>query len=137
MKATLPLEPPRCLFFLTVVLHAAAVLVVLYTQLPAVPQILLLIAILLSGCVALLRINGRLGGMAVDGLEYAEGRLTCYARECIVVEGEISTSSVVTPLVMLLSLKDGSNKRTYRLLLCRSQFSGDGYRQLSVRLRLS
>lgn len=137
MPVTIPLQPSRCQLLLAAVLHVIVLLVVYFTHLPKLPFTLLIMVVLLSLCIVLLRVSGRLGVSTLDALRYADGHIVCYANGRSVFTGTLLASSVVTPHFILLSLKNYPNKKTRRLFLCRSQFLLEDFRQLTVRLRLS
>ena len=137
MPVTIPLRYSRCQIYLAVALHVSVLLVVYFTQLSKLPFTLLILVVLLSLCIVLLRISGRLGGATLDALRYADRQIVYYANGKTEFTGDLLASSVVTPLFILLSLKNNSNKTTRRLFLCRSQFLLEDFRQLTVRLRLS
>lgn len=137
MDALIPLRRSACHFLIVCTLHMAALLIVCETQMPATFLATVLVLLASSLTVQVLQIGGRLGGLAMDALAYAEGSLNCYASGRLVFAGTLSPASIVTPYFMLLTVTDDSSKKLRRIFLCRSRFSGDGYRQLTVRLKWS
>ena len=137
MPVTFPLQYSRCQIFLAVALHVLVLLVVCFTQLSMLALTLFFLGVFLSLCIVTLRISGRLGGLTLDELRYSDGHIVCYTNRRSVFSGALLASSVVTPLFILLSLKNQSNNKTRRLFLCRSQFLLEDFRQFTVRLRLS
>lgn len=137
MPITIPLQRSHCHICLAVASHVLVLLVLCFTQLPKLYFTLIILVVLLDLCFVVLRTSGRLGGPTLDALRYADGLIVCSAKGMTVFKGEVLPSSVVTPLFILLSLRNDSNNKIHRLFLCRSQFLLEDFRQLRVRLRLS
>lgn len=118
-------------------LHAVALAVVCWTELPAVYALLISLAIFLSLSFHIFSETVGYKRRPANEFVYAKDRITFFAGGEIFYDGKVMPNTVVTPYFILLCLHSETEHSTTRKLICRDALTAEEFRQLSVALRLA
>lgn len=138
VKLRIAIGPSRLLAAVLGIAHIAALLVTVVIALPTWVKFLIAMVLVTSGTWSILRLALQRGSSAIVELEAGEGgRISCRTRDGRSREGQVLTSSFVSPWLTVLNLHLGGTARAKHVLILPDNVEEDAFRRLRVLLRWS
>lgn len=138
VKLRIAIGPSRTLAAVLGIAHMAALVVTVVVALPTWVKFLIAMELVTSGTWSILRLALQRGPSAIVELEVeAGGRISCRTRDGRWREGEVLSSSFVSPWLTVLNLRVAGAIRARHLVILPDNVEKDGFRRLRVLLRWS
>jgi toxin CptA len=137
VKLRIAIGPSRTLAAVLGIAHIAALVVTVVVALATWVKLLIAMALVTSGTRSILRLALQRGSSAIVELEVeAGGRISCRTRDGPWREGQILSSSFVSPWLTVLNLRVAA-VRARHLVIVPDNVEKDAFRRIRVLLRWS
>ena len=138
VKLRIAIGPSRLLAAVLGIAHIAALVVTVVVALATWVKLLIAMALVTSGTWSILRSALRRGPSAIVEVEVeAGGRISCRTRDGSWREGQVLSSSFVSPWLTVLNLRVAGAIRARHLVILPDNVEKDAFRRIRVQLRWS